>query len=564
MRQAHFTFPIHSSARAARLGEWILAVLLILTGTQLSAAAPTASDLPVVPGIGDVLHPQLPLQIVPATSFDIPIAYGGASGQVAAGLDLETSTSIAHKVDGTAAVGFGLGNPSRLGFDVGVNIFDLDPRGFGHRGSLDLKFHHQSPNGSAVAVGVQNGFIWGSSDDPTRLYAVAARRYNLKSDPDASFSRVYLTGGLEYLFAGSQNGRYEAEARRLIDQTGPFNVVGSAAIRVTPSFNAFAEWNGEFPDLGISVAPFRNFPLVITPALLDLTGRSGAPARFNVGFSGPFSLLEGLRGLARRRHRAVYNVDVRMVDAADGTPISGGRVRVISSTGIRRASNTDRTGSAHERLVLPIAEPNAFRVMGTARGFQPAIISAVLISGAANHLTLRLQTELGSITGRLSDSVTRFPVSDAEVILAPAANAGVPIVTTSGVDGVYRFDRQPAGRYSLKVHKPGYADVTRPVEISNQNTTVVNFELSAERGGIAGHVVDGAGKPISGAAVSITDAAGVRVARRTTSQDGGFAAQMTAGEYTLQAEAAGYQATVIRVNVLPGQLKPVIITLQRS
>ncbi|HET6384753.1 MAG TPA: hypothetical protein VFJ58_15280, partial [Armatimonadota bacterium] len=87
MRQAHFRFHGRFPDSVTGLNLWFVSALLILTGAPISAAAPTASDLPVVPGIGDVLHPQLPLQIVPATSFDIPIAYGGASGQVAAGLD---------------------------------------------------------------------------------------------------------------------------------------------------------------------------------------------------------------------------------------------------------------------------------------------------------------------------------------------------------------------------------------------------------------------------------------------------------------------------------------------
>jgi hypothetical protein len=43
-----------------------------------------------------------------------------------------------------------------------------------------------------------------------------------------------------------------------------------------------AEWTGQDLAVGLSIAPFKNFPFVITPAVRDVTGSGYAP-RFVLG-----------------------------------------------------------------------------------------------------------------------------------------------------------------------------------------------------------------------------------------------------------------------------------------
>ena len=35
------------------------------------------------------------------------------------------------------------------------------------------------------------------------------------------------------------------------------------------------DWPGQDLDIGLSVVPFRDFPLVLTPAIADITGSAG-------------------------------------------------------------------------------------------------------------------------------------------------------------------------------------------------------------------------------------------------------------------------------------------------
>ena len=60
------------------------------------------------------------------------------------------------------------------------------------------------------------------------------------------------------------------------------NVFGSVGVRVLPPVNAVANWTGQDLALGLSVAPVRRWPLVITPAVVDVTGRAGDGARVAV------------------------------------------------------------------------------------------------------------------------------------------------------------------------------------------------------------------------------------------------------------------------------------------
>ena len=129
--------------------------------------------------------------------------------------------------DGVASAGFGLGNPTRyVGLDVTVNILDIYTE-FAQDRSLSLKLHRRLPFHSAIVVGHEN--IWHT------------------------------------------------------DGTDGLNPFGSVAVRVLPPVNAIANWTGQDLALGLSIAPVPKWPIVITPAMMDvMTGAAGDGARFSM------------------------------------------------------------------------------------------------------------------------------------------------------------------------------------------------------------------------------------------------------------------------------------------
>jgi hypothetical protein len=58
------------------------------------------------------------------------------------------------------------------------------------------------------------------------------------------------------------------------------NVFGALGLQVAEPVSVTADWSGQDLFAGVSVAPARRVPLVITAGFADLTGSAGDGARF--------------------------------------------------------------------------------------------------------------------------------------------------------------------------------------------------------------------------------------------------------------------------------------------
>ncbi|MCT7993427.1 hypothetical protein [Laspinema olomoucense] len=227
---------------------------------------------------------QVPLQQIylgaPGTSSNTPTAYGGRFGSVGVGFSYQQRTRYTDEGDGTTGLVMSFGDPQNVvGLDVGVTLLDLssinDRGSFGERGSFNFKAHRAFPGDLAVAVGLENALIWGFSDADTSLYGVVSKRFRLSENSQDPFSRLSVS-------AGVGNGRFRTEDQ-VQDDEGSIGVFGSVAVQVIPPVSVFTEWTGQDLNIGASVLPFRNLPLVITPTLSDITGTAGDGTRFTLG-----------------------------------------------------------------------------------------------------------------------------------------------------------------------------------------------------------------------------------------------------------------------------------------
>jgi len=233
-----------------------------------------------------------PLETVPApgSSALSPTAFGASFGQAFVGAAFQDRTRFSNTSDGTIAAGFGLGDARQsAGLQVSVTVLNLfnnregrDDSAF-NRGAISLKLHRLLSNDLAVAIGVENALVWGFTDAGTSGYGVVSKIIRLKQNPAEPFSSVTLSLGLG-------GGRFRSEDD-FQNGAGSINVFGSVGLRVTESVSAIADWAGQDLTLGVSIVPFRNIPLVITPAFTDLTGSAGDGARLflGVGYSYSFS-----------------------------------------------------------------------------------------------------------------------------------------------------------------------------------------------------------------------------------------------------------------------------------
>ncbi|WP_199246759.1 S-layer homology domain-containing protein [[Phormidium] sp. ETS-05] len=210
----------------------------------------------------------------PAISGGSPTAFGADWGFAFAGAAYQNRARYSDQEDGAISVGFGVGDKDTVGLEIAATSFSTFRQGFGQNGSLSFKLHHLFPKDLAVAAGIENAIEWGGIDTELSAYGVVSKIFRLQDSAADPFSRLSLSVGVG-------NGRFRSEDDR-IDDNDTVNVFGNVSMRVLEPMSVFADWTGQDLNLGFSVMPFRNFPIVITPALQDVTGNAGDGTRFSI------------------------------------------------------------------------------------------------------------------------------------------------------------------------------------------------------------------------------------------------------------------------------------------
>jgi hypothetical protein len=234
------------------------------------------------------------LRSSPAQSMGSPTAFGAQAGDVFAGLVYQLRARYGRRDDGAVIGGFGLGNAhSTAGIELSVTSLSTIRSGFGERVGVGLKVHRVLPMGWGVAMGVENAFEQGlvPMDSEGGLFGVVSRVWGPSSWNPFPGSTTTL---------GVGNGRFLRE-RQVATGDGQKAVqpFGSASLRVLPSTALIADWTGQDLSLAASFAPIASFPLVVTPALMDVTGAAGDGVRFAVGVGSGLRLRGSTRGGSR-------------------------------------------------------------------------------------------------------------------------------------------------------------------------------------------------------------------------------------------------------------------------
>jgi hypothetical protein len=251
-----------------------------------AGVAPSLQPQPSTPGEVPFQPQNLPLlpletqrqpgyRVSPGITAINPSAYGKSWGSASVGVGWQTRTRFSNSADGVFGMGIGLGDGRQwVGLDVGVTITDLLETPAAD-GTVSFKLHRQLPGDFNIAVGVQNAIAWGNTDGGRSPYGVVTKRFTLQESTEKLFSQVYLSVGV-----GSGQFRSEFDIQ---NDRNSIDVFGSVAVRVVEPVSAIAEWTGQDLTIGLSVVPFRNVSLVITPAVTDITGTAGDGSRFILG-----------------------------------------------------------------------------------------------------------------------------------------------------------------------------------------------------------------------------------------------------------------------------------------
>ena len=281
------TAPVHvvSASTAERLAQ-VDGAAIVVPPANSTAEVPDAETVETLRQELQNLQPlesEYEYEGAPALTLSNPSGYGADQLRGFVSGSFQSRTRYSDTADGTLGVGIGLGDARRsVGLQLSYTIASFGSnRDFG-TGGFNAKLHHQFADGWSVAAGWE-GFatIGDNVDFEDTIYGAVTHIVRTNPDLDTPFSRVALT-------AGVGNGRFRSE-EDFNDNADSVGVFGSVAVRVARPVSAIVEWTGQDLSAGLSIAPIRNLPLVITPALRDITG-AGDGARFVLGVGLSFQL----------------------------------------------------------------------------------------------------------------------------------------------------------------------------------------------------------------------------------------------------------------------------------
>jgi hypothetical protein len=216
----------------------------------------------------------------PAMSIYIPVGYGADNNTVF--LNANYQSAVRPDASGSlfnGGLGIGLGDASEaVGLELSYVFANNDDFG---EGGFNAKVHRRIADDLSVAAG-WNGFLnIGRNDFEQSLYGVATKVFRLTDSLDDPFSRLAVT-------AGVGNNQYRSNGAAFVGENS-VNVFGNMALRVARPVSFIAEWTGQDLGLGLSIAPFKNLPITITPAVRDIvTTNDGRAARFVIGLGTAF------------------------------------------------------------------------------------------------------------------------------------------------------------------------------------------------------------------------------------------------------------------------------------
>jgi len=220
------------------------------------------------------------------SSAGSPTAYGASQGQAFVAASFQARTRFSKRSDGGISAGVGLGNPRKLvGLETTFAVTNLLGDGAG-TSSLSFKVHRIFPENVAAAVGVENAIQVGNARDTgLSVYGVVSKSLQLRDSVTKPFSSLTASVGV----GSGRFRRLKEIGGRDVFSESTVGVFGSLGLQVAEPVTAIADWTGQDLTLGASFIPFRTIPLVVTPAVADITGSAGDGARFVLGIGYAFN-----------------------------------------------------------------------------------------------------------------------------------------------------------------------------------------------------------------------------------------------------------------------------------
>lgn len=280
-------------------GKVAVAGLTAATLTSISSAASAASvdELPVSEELKRLILAAITAPAAsPGIAQSSPVGFGASWGDVFAGIggaqntDTVRNTPNGESVNGSASVGFGLGDPGQLvGLETTINIISLtnNDTSVGDDGNVNFKLHKTLSPTTSVAIGVENALSWGLADDvDSSKYIALSHATALRPNNPSSPMTVVVTAGV-----GDSRFKDQTEPAAQRDNDNAINPFAAVSLAFTRRASVIADWSGSSLGASVSFVPFKNIPLSASVGVLDVTDRLDGGARFTggIGYSYNFN-----------------------------------------------------------------------------------------------------------------------------------------------------------------------------------------------------------------------------------------------------------------------------------
>lgn len=223
-----------------------------------------------------------PYRASPAITISNPSGFGADNFTGFVGVGYQERTRFGNNDDGGLVVGLGLGDArENVGVQLSYTVASFGgSREFG-TGGFNAKIHKRLADEWSVALGWEGFATTGFVDFEDSIYGSVSHLVRTRESINKPFSRIALT-------AGVGSGRFRTEDD-VFDDRDTVGVFGSAAVRVAEPVSAIVEWTGQDLAVGLSIVPFKDIPIVLLPAVRDITG-AGDGSRFVMGAGISFEL----------------------------------------------------------------------------------------------------------------------------------------------------------------------------------------------------------------------------------------------------------------------------------
>lgn len=243
-----------------------------------------------------------------------------------------------------------------------------------------------------------------------------------------------------------------------------------------------------------------------------------------------------------------YNVGVILRE--EGALGNGGRRESFGMSAQREIQSSDGRGVIHHLLSGGV-EQLTIKADGATRSLSGLRIP---VAGVLDLGDVVLQTG-GSVVGVVLDGGTGNTLSGVNVRAeapagAPTSHplASLPITTVTTAGGVFELKGIPGGPFDLVLTKPGLVTVVERLSAEAGQITDAGVFTMESAGTLAGVVIDGAGRPLTGARISL---AGISL--YSDSEGRFFSNSLPAGLHTVTASHPSWPNQTLSVVLSPDQ-----------